>query len=132
MMRIGPHMKDYKEVPTDKAYPDAKAYEVTDIMDMLPKGLWSSNVVSTYYHTDRDDGVFMVIKAPLDVVMDTYRVIKQEGDDLVLSEDVEIRCSRLFRAFGIRGKRRRHQFLVWWKDRQHKGFASSDTVREVQ
>lgn len=95
-MRFGPHLKDLKPLPTDPEYPNAKAYQVTDNMDMLPKGIWSSNVVSTYYYTNALDGVDMVIKAPLDVRMQTqWRILEQDDGTLIIDEQVFITCSRL-------------------------------------
>jgi hypothetical protein len=96
MMHFGPHIKEAVPLDQDPVLPQAKVFRVTDILDMLPKSLWSSDVVSTYYYTNTADGVDMVIKSPLDVQMETHWTVKDEGDvGLVLDEEVVINCSRL-------------------------------------
>jgi hypothetical protein len=94
MMHFGPHIQDATPLPEDSEYPGAKAYRVTDIMEMLPKSIWSSNVVSTYYYTDEPEGVHMTIKAPLSVLMETKWTIQEQDGQLFLDEDVLITCTR--------------------------------------
>lgn len=82
----------------------AKVYRVTDLVHALPAGIWDSNVVSTYEFIDTAAGVFIRIRSPLSVVMETLWEVRDadkpaEGDaaasGLLLAEDVEISCSRL-------------------------------------
>ena len=96
MMGMGPHMKEFRELAADPAHPGARVYCVVDVMDMLPAGLWSSNVESTYLLTNTAEGLDMTLHAPLDVAMDTRRCIADGPDGgLVLDEHVAIACSRL-------------------------------------
>lgn len=78
-----------------KGLAEPKTYQVTDLVHTLPAGLWDSNVVSTYEMTNIADGVFVRIKSPMSVVMDTIWTIQGEGEELELVEDVAIRCSKL-------------------------------------
>jgi hypothetical protein len=74
-------------------------YKVVDLVHTLPAGLWDSNVVSTYEMTNTKDGVFVRIKSPMSVSMDTIWTIRQvqgaEANQLELVEDVNIYCSKL-------------------------------------
>lgn len=73
-----------------------KCYTVTDKVHALPAGLWDSDVVSTYEFINLEKGVFVRIRSPMSVLMETVWEIKEgpEGG-LVLSEDILIKCSRL-------------------------------------
>ncbi|KAK4116507.1 hypothetical protein N656DRAFT_774782 [Canariomyces notabilis] len=78
--------------------PTPTCYRVTDIVHAIPAGIWDTNVVSTYEFTDIKDGLFVRIRSPLSIVMDTFWQIREvEGEDglLELVEDVNIQCSRL-------------------------------------
>jgi hypothetical protein len=78
--------------------PTPTCYRVTDIVHAIPAGIWDTNVVSTYEFTDIRDGLFVRIRSPLSIVMDTFWQIREvEGEDglLELVEDVNIQCSRL-------------------------------------
>ncbi|KAK4034790.1 hypothetical protein C8A01DRAFT_38720 [Parachaetomium inaequale] len=81
-------------------------YRVTDVVHAIPAGIWDTNVVSNYEFTDIRDGLFVRIKSPLSIVMDTLwevrDVVIEAGDGdgdgdggLELVEDVTIQCSRL-------------------------------------
>ncbi len=74
-------------------------YRVTDIVHAIPAGIWDTRVVSVYEFTLIREGVFVRIRSPMGVVMETFwRVGEGEGTEdgrLVLVEDVTIRCSRL-------------------------------------
>ncbi|KAK4128946.1 hypothetical protein N657DRAFT_652499 [Parathielavia appendiculata] len=77
-------------------------YRVTDIVHAVPAGIWDSNVVSTYEFTDIRDGVFVRIRSPLSIVMDTFWDVREvDGDGnaggkgLELVEVMTISCSRL-------------------------------------
>jgi hypothetical protein len=86
-------------------------YRVTDIVHAIPAGIWDTNVVSTYEFTDIRDGLFVRIRGPLAVVMDTFWEVREvgdgDGDDeemgLELVEEVTIRCSRLLMGI-VRGQ----------------------------
>ncbi|KAJ9142118.1 hypothetical protein NKR23_g7369 [Pleurostoma richardsiae] len=106
-LHCDPHMTEFKLVPLKDAAPlpdsvkpldgrSTQAYQVTDMVHTLPAGLWDSNVISTYEFTDIEGGLFVRIRSPLSIVMDTIWQIK-EGDDggLELVEDVSINCTRL-------------------------------------
>lgn len=70
-------------------------YNVTDIVETLPKGLWSSNVESTYKFTDFELGTFCALQSPMNVVMHTFWSIEEKDGGLELVEACEIKCSRL-------------------------------------
>jgi hypothetical protein len=111
-LHCDPHMAKFEPVPhtddtsaslplpdTVKARPGTatESFRVTDIVDSIPSGVWGRNVVSTYEFTDTETGLFVRIKSPLAIVMDTIWEIKQveDGEGLELVEDVTINCSRL-------------------------------------
>ena len=72
-----------------------KCFRVTDIVHTLPAGVWDSNVISTYEFSNVADGVFVRIRSPLSVVMDTVWRIEGPPGRLELVEQVTVRCSRL-------------------------------------
>ncbi|KAI2465065.1 hypothetical protein F4781DRAFT_435797 [Annulohypoxylon bovei var. microspora] len=78
--------------------PAVKLYEV---VDHVPNPVWSSSVVSTEEFVDCADGLWVRIRSPLAVVMETrWTVREREGGEegegaLELAEDVEISCSKL-------------------------------------
>ncbi len=94
---------------------ETRMYRVTDSVQTLPAGLWDSIIDSTYEITDTADGIFVRIRSPLSVVMDTLWEIREAADSgdggdggdgggggeagtgagrLELVEDVTINCSR--------------------------------------
>jgi hypothetical protein len=80
--------------PTATSTP--KCYQVTDKVHALPAGLWDSDVVSTYEFINIEKGVFVRIRSPLNVTMETVWEVKEgPNGGLVLSEDILIKCSRL-------------------------------------
>ncbi len=74
-------------------------YSVTDLVHAVPAGLWDSNVVSVYEFTDTEDGVFVRIRSPLAVVLDTIWTITGEDGSLEMVEEATIVCSRLLVSF---------------------------------
>ncbi|KAL2200074.1 hypothetical protein P885DRAFT_30020 [Corynascus similis CBS 632.67] len=83
-----------------------KCYRVTDVVHAIPAGIWDTSVVSTYEFTEIRDGLFVRIRSPMSVVMDTVwrvREVEEKGEEegkdgarlLELVEEVTIRCSRL-------------------------------------
>ena len=74
-------------------------YSVTDLVHAVPAGLWDSNVVSVYEFTDTEDGVFVRIRSPLSVVLDTIWSITGEDGSLEMVEEATITCSRLLVPF---------------------------------
>ncbi|GAB1310809.1 Activator of Hsp90 ATPase N-terminal domain-containing protein [Madurella fahalii] len=94
-----PSQSSPPETASDSA-PTPVCYRVTDIVHAIPAGIWDTNVVSTYEFTGIRDGLFVRIRSPLSVVMDTFWEVREvggeEGDQgLELVEDLTIRCSRL-------------------------------------
>lgn len=84
--------------------PVPACYRVTDIVHAIPAGIWDTSLVSTYELTEIRDGLFVRIRSPLSVVMDTFwevRAVEQGDADggqaevLELVEDMTIQCSRL-------------------------------------
>ncbi|KAL2212665.1 hypothetical protein CC79DRAFT_1329958 [Sarocladium strictum] len=108
-IQCDPHMVKFEELteipdpqptippargPTATSSP--KCFRVTDKVSTLPAGLWDSDVVSTYEFINVEKGVFVRIRSPLNVMMETVWEVKEgpEGG-LVLSEDILIKCPRL-------------------------------------
>ncbi|KAI0890713.1 uncharacterized protein GGS22DRAFT_151650 [Annulohypoxylon maeteangense] len=84
--------------------PKVKLYEV---VDHVPNPVWSSSVVSKEEFVDLKDGLWVRIRSPLAVVMETRWTVRErvvadgEGEgtgELELLEDVEISCSKLLLA----------------------------------
>jgi len=110
-LRCGAHLQSFEPLPPpagDQELPvlpgavkptaATRAYRVTDIVHTLPAGLWDSNVVSTYEITDTADGVFVRIRSPLSVIMDTVWEVREAAGGqggLELVQDIEISCSRV-------------------------------------
>lgn len=106
-LRCDPHMASFKPTTSEEAKPaplpdrikalgETSSYEVVDVLHTLPAGIWDSNVVSKYEFTNIELGVFVRIRSPLNVVMDTTWEIKEGKDGkLELVEDVSMSCSRL-------------------------------------
>jgi hypothetical protein len=76
---------------------EVASYRVTDLVHAIPAGVWDTNVVSTFEFVDVAAGVFVRIRSPLSVVMETCWEVREGegGAGLELVEDVTIRCSRL-------------------------------------
>ena len=70
-------------------------YRVTDLVHAIPAGIWDTSVVSVYEFTLIGEGVFVRIRSPMGVVMETFWRVREEGEGLVLVEEVRVRCSRL-------------------------------------
>lgn len=103
-LACNPHMQKFEaqgqvsepELPEGlKPLGPTTLYNVTDIVETLPKGLWSSNVESTYEFTDIELGTFCALKSPMSVVMHTFWTIEEKDGGLELVEACEIKCSRL-------------------------------------
>ncbi|KAI2633717.1 hypothetical protein GGS26DRAFT_590470 [Hypomontagnella submonticulosa] len=90
--------------------PPVKVYEV---VDHVPNPVWSSSVVSKEEFVDFADGLWVRIRSPLAIVMETRWTIRErssrgegeggegeEGEEvgLELVEDVDISCSKLLMA----------------------------------
>lgn len=90
-----------------EAVAETKYYEVHDLVHNLPGGLWDSNVISSYEMTNTPEGVFVRIRSPMSVVMDTYWAIREmaagevaeNGDKtpggLAIVEEITISAPRL-------------------------------------
>lgn len=107
-IQCDPHMIKYEPIDSPSApeptLPDGrgvkavaapKCYQVTDKVHALPAGLWDSDVVSTYEFINIERGVFVRIRCPLNVSMETVWEVRETqdgGSELV--EDVVIKCSR--------------------------------------
>ncbi|KAI0442487.1 hypothetical protein F4803DRAFT_371883 [Xylaria telfairii] len=80
------------------AGPVVKVYEV---VDDLPNPVWSSHVVSREEFVDHDEGMWVRIRSPMGVVMETRWSVREKNEtgdaegSLELVEDVLINCSRL-------------------------------------
>ncbi|ATY60467.1 hypothetical protein A9K55_006680 [Cordyceps militaris] len=108
-IKHNPHMAKYEAIatPTDPAptIPEARGvaatgepdcYRVTDKIHTLPAGLWDSDVVSTYEFINVDNGVFVRIRSPMNVMMESLWLVKDAEDGKVeLVEEQVITASRL-------------------------------------
>lgn len=107
-MKCNPHMTKYELIDTPKEKPtipegrkivaisEPQCFKVTDKIHTLPAGLWDSDVVSTYEFLNVEKGVFVRIRSPMSVVMETYWSARESGDGKVeLVEEVSIFCSRI-------------------------------------
>ncbi|KAM3433463.1 hypothetical protein MY4824_005976 [Beauveria thailandica] len=108
-IKHNPHMAKYEAVaaPADPAptIPAARGvgatgepdcYRVTDKVHTLPAGLWDSDIVSTYEMIDVHDGVFVRIRSPMNVMMESLWLVKEtEQGRLELVEEQVITASRL-------------------------------------
>ncbi|KAK0624701.1 hypothetical protein B0T17DRAFT_250452, partial [Bombardia bombarda] len=115
ILHCDPHLAKYEMIPTstppalpaaiqsrravavegDNSSTATVSYSVTDVVHAIPAGLWDTNVVSTYEFTRLANGIFVRIKSPMAIVMDTVWEVKEGKEGLEMVEDVEIRCSRL-------------------------------------
>lgn len=113
-IKCDPHMIKYEpspltdkddtpSVPTDRGIEPVsgsrpKCYVVTDRVQTLPAGLWDSDVVSRYEFVNIEKGVFVRIRSPLGIVMESVWEVREgegeAGDGLELVEDILITCSR--------------------------------------
>ncbi|KAJ2982742.1 hypothetical protein NQ176_g1191 [Zarea fungicola] len=108
-LRHNPHMAKYEPIPTPqdpvptipedrgvKATGEPDCYKVTDKVHTLPAGLWDSDVVSTYEFLNVEHGVFVRIRSPMSVVMESLWVTRETEDGKVeLVEEQVITASRL-------------------------------------
>ncbi|KAI1765323.1 hypothetical protein GGR53DRAFT_268281 [Hypoxylon sp. FL1150] len=91
------------QLPRDVEPVSSPPVQVYEVVDHVPNPVWSSSVVSKEELVDVKDGLFVRIRSPLSVVMETrwYVRERERGEDvegegeLELVEDCEITCSKL-------------------------------------
>lgn len=85
------------EVPEDVAAKAiAKQVRVYKVTDFVPNPFWDSNVVSAEEVVDMSDGIWVRLRSPLSVVMQTRWLIRNGADgQLELYEEVDISCNRM-------------------------------------
>lgn len=116
LIKMDPHLVSYTSLPSSPSTPETKIYKVLDKMEQIPKALWSQDVHSDLQYTNLPNGIRTNVKAPLGLVMDTHLIVEERpGGQLVITEDVEIKCSRLMMPV-VKG-----QCEANWKD-IHKRF----------
>jgi hypothetical protein len=87
--------------PSTPANPAAGAewarFRVVDVVPALPAGLWDSEVVSTYEFCKTADGMFVRVRSPLGIVLESaWRVQEgKAGGALVMVEEVTMIVSSL-------------------------------------
>ncbi|TQV99798.1 hypothetical protein IF1G_02013 [Cordyceps javanica] len=108
-IKHNPHMAKYEAIatPTNPAptIPEARGvaatgdpdcYRVTDKIHTLPAGLWDSDVVSAYEFINVENGVFVRIRSPMSVTMESLWLVKEiESGTVELVEEQVIIASRL-------------------------------------
>lgn len=86
-------------LPVDRIKPQGPTsrYKILDIVENVPKGIWGSNVESTYEFTEIERGLFSRVQSPLSINMETVWEVRdaEDGDGLELVEDAQIHCSKL-------------------------------------
>ncbi|PFH60781.1 hypothetical protein XA68_10346 [Ophiocordyceps unilateralis] len=104
-----PHMLKYELIDTPtgpestiakdrhvKAIAAAKQYQVTDKVPGIPAWLWDTDLVSTYELINIERGVFVRIRGPLNVVLETVWEVRETKDGgTALVSDLVIHCSKL-------------------------------------
>ena len=86
-----------------KGIASPRCYKVIDRVAALPAGLWDSDLESTCEFIDMERGVFVRLRSPMGVVMETVWQVREatkesggaEGCEYELVEDILIKCSRL-------------------------------------
>lgn len=99
VLRLDPDLTSYTALPSSPDLSNTKNYSVIDRVEALPKGLWSSSATSRQELTDKDDGIAIIIRAPLGVVVKAVWTIKAEGEGLVLNFVSDITASRFLAGF---------------------------------
>ncbi|KAI8957784.1 hypothetical protein F5Y11DRAFT_338273 [Daldinia sp. FL1419] len=124
-LKIEPHYVSHRPLPPTESSADAAAAKAAyqlprdleplgdpavklyEVVDHVPNPVWSSSVVSNEEFVDFKDGLWVRIRSPLAVVMETRWTIRErkgegegegEGGEkagLELVEDVTISCSKL-------------------------------------
>ncbi|EEU48668.1 uncharacterized protein NECHADRAFT_102381 [Fusarium vanettenii 77-13-4] len=73
-----------------------KCYSITDRVHALPAGLWDSDVVSNAEFFNLESGVFIRMRGPMGMVLETvWQIEEAEDGRCEIVEDVVIACSRL-------------------------------------
>ena len=116
-IKCDPHMTSYSPIPTPADSPEPvipgylapltaldpppQCYRVVDKVAALPAGIWKSDVESVYEFINCERGVFVRIRSPLSVLMETYWEVRDgsDGGKGQLVEHVKIQCSRLLIGF---------------------------------
>lgn len=91
--------KEY-QLPRDLDPLGSPAVKLYEVVDHVPNPVWSSSVVSKEEVVNFKDGLWVRIRSPLSVVMETRWSIKEaeegeEGEGLQLVEEVDLSCSKL-------------------------------------
>lgn len=119
-IKCDPHLVSFKPLASPSVSPppssracspptseEPKAYEVVDRVRALPAGLWDSDVHSTSEIVNLERGIFVRMRSPLSIVMETVWEIREvEGGEVGAREMVEesvISCSR-FLAGVVKGQ----------------------------
>ncbi|KAI1852306.1 hypothetical protein JX266_002484 [Neoarthrinium moseri] len=82
-------------VPLGAASGDGHKVKLYEVTDHVPNPVWDSNVLSTEEFVDFADGVWVRIRSPMGVVMETTWIVREGEGQLELVEDVHISCNRM-------------------------------------
>ncbi|KAF5023900.1 hypothetical protein F66182_4022 [Fusarium sp. NRRL 66182] len=107
-IKCDPHMIKYEALPTPEPLPvipdtlglkpvvPPECYSITDRVHALPAGLWDSDVVSTAEFFDLERGLFVRMRGPMGMTLETVWQIEEAKDGgLEIVEEISIACSRL-------------------------------------
>ena len=82
-----------RPVPSPSPLPTWNCYQVTDVVHALPAGLWDSDVVSEYEFCRLDNGMFVRIRSPMGIVIESTWTVDETT--FLMIEEIFIKASRL-------------------------------------
>lgn len=103
LIRLDPELVEYTEEHPADPSPNTRYYSITDHMVGVPKAICDASISFKAEMTDVEDGVKWLVRAPLGLVQQSHWRLTEEGEGLVLIEDVHLACSRLLMGT-VRGK----------------------------
>lgn len=74
-----------------------KKVKLYDVQDHVPNPVYSSNITSREELVDSSEGIWVRIRSPMGVVMETSWFVREKGgeDALELVEEVTVSCNRM-------------------------------------
>lgn len=74
-----------------------RTVKLYDVQDHVPNPVYTSNITSRDELVDTVDGIWVRIRSPMAVVMETTWIVRESsgGDTLELAEEVKVSCNRM-------------------------------------